>query len=291
MIYLFIASFLWGTSFVAGKYAVAVTDIAIIVTIRLMIASLFIAPMVGKYFKGIRPTTWLKLIGVSFLTYPATFFLQFIGLKYTTASSAAIVIGFEPLIIVFIGHYLFREKATKKDLTLSITALLGILLVIGMPSSDDFHMLGCLLIFISTFVVAVWVRWSKQIMQEVPKGSYTPLTLMLGTLLSIPCTLLLAEDWTFNMDIQGIAAIVYLGVGCSLIAGWAWNKGLETTNANTGGLYLALEPVFGIFFGVMLLGEYFNFYGGLGVVIVLMSVFTSITLTLRAEKKLTEIQR
>ena len=33
---------------------------------------------------------------------------------------------------------------------------------------------------------------------------------------------------------------------CSIGAGWFWNKGLERSEASKSGLFLALEPVFGI---------------------------------------------
>lgn len=284
MIYLLIAAFLWGTSFVAGKFAEEVTDVVIIVAVRLIIASIFIIPIAVRFLKKIDPLLFVKLIGVSFLTFPVTFTLQFIGLKYTTASSAAIIIGFEPLLIVLLGYVFFKEKAMAHDFIFSIIALLGIFLVIGMPTEDEFHILGCILVFLSTIVVAIWVRWSKLLMNEVPERAYTPITLLFGAILSIPVALIFANNWTFNPTLSGVSAILYLGIGCSLIAGWAWNKGLTRTRTNTSGLFLALEPVFGVLFGVLLLKDHFDFYGSIGIGLVVASVFLSIILTLNKKK-------
>lgn len=42
--------------------------------------------------------------------YPAVFLLQFVGLHYTSAASAATIIGLEPLLIVFVGHFSLKIK-------------------------------------------------------------------------------------------------------------------------------------------------------------------------------------
>ena len=170
MIYLTLASFLWGTSFVAGKYANEFAEPEIVIGFRLIIASVFLAPLILRYWKTIDNHLWLPLIGVSFLTYPVTFLLQFIGLSYTTASSAAIVIGIEPLIIVLLGHFVFCQRLLKKDLVFGVSAFLGVLMVIGTPIEGEFHTTGCLLVFASTLVVALWIHWSKSLMETTSRG-------------------------------------------------------------------------------------------------------------------------
>lgn len=48
---------------------------------------------------------------------------------------------------------------------------------------------------------------------------------------------------------------MYLGIGCSLIAAWCWNKGLESVSASISGIFLVMEPVFGVIMAVILLQE------------------------------------
>lgn len=60
----------------------------------------------------------LILLGI--LTYPLTSMLQFIGLSFTSASSATTVIGIEPVMITIVGFIFFKEKASP------IVFLLGI---------------------------------------------------------------------------------------------------------------------------------------------------------------------
>lgn len=282
MQYLLIASILWGTSFIAGKYAEPYFSPELLVLLRMLIASLFITHIAIPYIKRLDKTLLYKVIFVSFLTFPVTFMLQFIGLKYTTASNAVTMIGFEPLIVLIVGHLFFEQKASYKQFSLALLAFFGVLLVMGKPDLSNQNFVGCVIVLSSGMAVAIWLQLSKVLMNQLPTGSYTPLTIFFGSLLTIPSSFLLkimmGTDWELSSSLSSpvaLSSLLYLGIGCSLIAGWAWNKGVEITNANMSGLFLALEPVFGVIFAILLLGDRPKFWGAVGIALVLFSVLYS----------------
>ena len=281
ILYLLAAAFLWGTSFVAGKFAIGMADAPLAVLIRFMIAAVFWLP---AFFPAIRALPRGKLGSLTmlaFLMIPATFLLQFIGLHYTTAASAAVMIGFEPLMFVLVGWLLWGERLTAINLAFGALALTGVLLVMGWPQGAQFA--GCALVLLSTAVVAVWVRWSKPWMSEIGVKHFTALTTVIGTVLLVPFTALLTTRWEIRWSGEGTIALLYLGVGCSLIAGWCWNKGIEAANANAGGLFLALEPVFGVSLAALLLGEALGPIAIAGACLIILPViFLSILPWLRA---------
>ena len=51
MIYLLLASFLWGTSFIAGKFAYETLDPALVVLFRLIIAGVILFPITLRFIK------------------------------------------------------------------------------------------------------------------------------------------------------------------------------------------------------------------------------------------------
>lgn len=267
------AAFLWGTSFVAGKFAMGVADAPLIVLFRFLMASLFWLPTFIQASKSLPKARWGKLITLSFLMIPATFLLQFIGLQYTTAASAAVMIGFEPLMIVLIGWLLWGEKLTGLNLAFGVMAMLGVMLVMGWPEGARFF--GCALVLISTAVVAIWVRWSKSWMDTMSVNAFTSLITIVGTVLLIPCALLLTKNWQIEWSMTGFIALLYLGIGCSLSAGWLWNMGLKRTPANAGGLFLALEPIFGVMGAALLLSEPFGLIATTGTLLVVLPVVIS----------------
>jgi drug/metabolite transporter (DMT)-like permease len=282
--FLLAAAFLWGTSFVAGKIAFGIADVPLVVLGRFLIASIFWLPTFIQASKSLPKSHWGSLFLLAFLMIPATFLLQFIGLKYTSAASAVIMIGFEPLMIVLTGYWFWKEKLTVLNVACSITAMIGVLLVMGWP--EDAHFFGSALVLLSTIVVAIWVRWSKAWMNTMPVNAFTALTTVIGTALLLPCSLLLTQSWELNWTFEGSIAFIYLGVGCSLAAGWLWNQGLKRTSANAGGLFLALEPIFGVLAAAWILCEPLSGTTLIGAALVVLPVIISAVVSLLPSRRL-----
>ena len=280
MIYLLLASFLWGTSFIAGKFAYETLDPALVVLFRLIIAGGILFPITLRFIKenSQSKVNWRKIALLGFLTYPATFLLQFIGLQYTSASSAATMIGIEPLMVILVGQFFFKEQASLTIWLLGTIAFIGVFLLVGLSDSEEISLIGCLLVLASTIVVALWLRLSKSVLGNLNPKVYTALSLQLGTLIGLPFMLLLVKDWNINFSYSSIIALLYLGIGCSLFANWAWNKGLSETETNKSGIFLALEPVFGVLFSIILLNDSLSFTSWVGVALVILSAAVCLVL-------------
>ena len=280
MIYLLLASFLWGTSFIAGKFAYETLDPALVVLFRLIIAGVILFPITLRFIKenSQSKVNWRKIALLGFLTYPTTFLLQFIGLQYTSASSAATMIGIEPLMVILVGQLFFKEKASLDIWLLGTIAFIGVFLLVGLSDSEEISLIGCLLVLASTIVVALWLRLSKSVLGNLNPKVYTALSLQLGTLIGLPFMLLLVKDWNINFSYSSIIVLLYLGIGCSLFANWAWNKGLSETETNKSGIFLALEPVFGVLFSIILLNDSLSFTSWVGVALVILSASVCLVL-------------
>ena len=275
MIYLLIASFLWGTSFIAGKIAYNMFDPSLVVALRYIFASIILSPVTISFMRQEKETInkkdFFMLILLGILTYPLTSMLQFIGLSFTSASSATTIIGIEPIMITMIGFIFFKEKTSPIVFFLGIIAFLGVALTVGVSALENVSFFGCFLVFLSTIVVSFWVQLSKKVLTKISSNYYTALTIQLGTLFALPIMLFLVKSWEIHYSLKGLIALLYLVVGCSIGAGWFWNKGLERSEASKSGIFLALEPVFGILFAVLILEEKLNFLSIIGIILVILS--------------------
>lgn len=141
-------------------------------------------------------------------------------MKLIPAVNAVTIIGMEPIIIVLVGLIFFREKTPLLVFILGIVAFIGVLLVVGKPekASGNTALLGASLVFTSTIVMAFWIRLSQKLLREINVKIYTALTLQTGTVFGLPFMLFLVENWDIHYSFQGIGAIAYLGIGCSLVA-------------------------------------------------------------------------
>ncbi|AVQ21626.1 EamA/RhaT family transporter [Fusobacterium necrophorum subsp. funduliforme] len=275
MIYLVIASFLWGTSFIAGKIAYNMLDPSLVVAFRYVLASIILLPVTLSFIRQEKEDfsrkDFFMLVLLGILTYPLTSMLQFLGLSFTSASSATTIIGIEPVMIAIIGFLFFKERTSPIVFFLGIVALFGVALTVGVSALENVSFFGCFLVFLSTIVVSFWVQLSKKILTKMSSNYYTALTIQLGTLFALPIMLFLVRNWEIHYSFEGILALLYLVVSCSIGAGWFWNKGLERSEVSKSGLFLALEPVFGIILAVLILGERLNFLSIIGIILVISS--------------------
>ena len=274
MRYILIALFLWSSSFVAGKYTYTMLDPVLMVQLRLLIATIIVLPMFMRVWKripkGLRPQVWW----LGLLNYPVIFLLQFIGLSHTSASSASTMLGLEPFLVVLIGHFFFGDKA--HHWIFGLVAFLGVaLLIYGGEETGNISLFGCSLVLIAGVVFASCLRWTQKVIVQLTAQVYTTSSIVFGTITCLPFTLWLTESWQIHWNWQGIAGLLYIGVGCSWLAYYLWNKGINSVDSNLAGILVSLEPVFAILLAVLLLGEHISPLSWLGILAVIATTLIS----------------
>ncbi|OOF52846.1 DMT family transporter [Rodentibacter genomosp. 2] len=279
MIYQIIALLLWSSSLIAAKFTYSMMDPVLVVQVRLIIAMIFVFPLFLRRWKKIDKPMRKQLWWLAFFNYTAVFLLQFIGLKYTSAASAVTMIGLEPLLVVFVGHFFFKDQAKWFHWLFGAIAFLGVAVMINggqhNEGINEISLFGCLLVLSAGVIFASVLRWTRTVVTKVSTQAYTAVSIVLGTLTTIPFTLILAESWEINLNGYGIAGLFYLAIGCSWLAYWLWNKGLNSVDANLSGILVTLEPLFGILFAVLLLGETLSFSTALGITLIMFATLGS----------------
>ena len=279
MLYQILALLIWSSSLIVGKLTYSMMDPVLVVQVRLIIAMIFVLPLFLRRWKKIDKPMRKQLWWLAFFNYTAVFLLQFIGLKYTSASSAVTMIGLEPLLVVFVGHFFFKDKAKWFHWLFGAMAFIGVAVMINGGQRDDginhINVWGCLLVLSAGIIFAGVLRWTQNVVARVSNEAYTSATIVLGTFTTLPFALILTESWQVEFNLYGIFGLLYLSIGCSWLAFWLWNKGLNSVDANISGILVALEPLFGILFAVSLLGETLSFSAALGITIIMLATLGS----------------
>ena len=276
MRYILIALFLWSSSFVAGKYTYSMLDPVLMVQMRLIIASFIVFPMFVRVWKRVPKTVRPQVWWLGFLNYPAIFLLQFIGLSHTSASSASTMLGLEPFLVVLIGHFFFGDKAKTHHWIFGLVAFLGVVLLIyGGEETGTISLFGCSLVLLAGIVFAACLRWTQRIIVQLTAQVYTTSSIVLGTITCLPFTLWLTQSWEIHWNWLGLAGLLYIGIGCSWLAYYLWNKGINSVDSNLAGILVSLEPVFAIMLAVLLLGENISPLSWLGILAVVSTTLIS----------------
>lgn len=287
MFYIIIALLIWASSFTAGKYAYTMFDPAMAIQLRFFIASLIVLPLFLKSYPNTPKPFRQKLWGIAFLMFPIGILMQFMGLSYTSASSAVVVIGTEPILVLIMGFLLFKQKVALYDWGLSLIALLGILLlVLGSNDDGSVNLFGLFLVFVAGAGFALSIHSSKSLMAQMDNKVYTSALLVKGAVLSLPISLFLIKDWSIHFNWAGFLSVIYLGVCCSWLAYKLWNIGLNKTPAHISGMLIALEPVFGVLIAMMVLGERMSILTAIGSILVIGSaILSTIIPIIKAKQK------
>lgn len=284
MFYQILALLIWSSSFIAAKFAYTMMDAVWMVQMRLLISMLVVLPMATGYLKTVPRQHWPALVFVAFVNHVVVLFLQFIGLQHTSAASAVTIIGLEPLIMVFLGHFCFKDPARPHHWLCGALAFVGVaVLILGGAEGQggNISLWGCFLVFLGGMAFcAIW-RPTHQVIVAIGAPAYTSVSFLIAAPICLPFTLLLADSHTFNWNGQGIAALLYLGIGSSWLAYWLWNKGMNSVSANTSGILTTLEPVFGVLMALLLLSEHISVISALGMVLVIGSTMTAVLLNRR----------
>lgn len=256
MIYSMLALIIWASSFVAGKYSYTVADPVLTVQFRLAVAALIAVPGFFACYRAVPLHLRRRLWLLAFMNFPLVYLLQFIGLNYTSASSAVTIIGAEPVLATLVGALFFGQRAYWFDWLGAMAVFAGIgLIVAGGEHGGEVNLYGSLLVLGAGIAFVLCLHLGRDIMQSISARIYTVTTVVMGALLCLPFTLLLTQNWRITPNPAGVFALFYLAIACSWLAVFFWNKGLRVIPANVSGILIALEPVFGVLFAITILGE------------------------------------
>lgn len=277
MFYQILALIIWSSSFIAAKYAYGGIDPALMVGTRLLIAALPALPACRRHIGKIPREEWKPLLIAAFVNYVLTLLLQFVGLKYTSAASASVIVGLEPLMMVFIGHFFFNDKAETHHWICGAAAFAGIALMMagGEEAGGEIDWFGCFLVLLAGIGFCTAVRPTQRLVARIGAPAVTSVSIAASSLMCLPFSLALAQSYTVDWSVGMVLSLLYLGLGCGWCAYWLWNKGMSRVPANVSGLLISLEPVVGVLLAVLILGEHLSPVSILGVSIVIAATLSS----------------
>lgn len=273
---------LWGGTFVAGRIAAPEMPHFTLAALRFWVAAGVLVPLLWRSAGGwprLRPRDYaasalLAIFGL------VIYNLAFLGaLEQIPAGRAALVVALNPILTAVAMALIFGERLAIHRWFGILLALAGVWTVLakGDPSTllqrvgrGEVLMLGAALSWAIYTIVGRLVLDTEQ----------APSPLALTTVTTIWGALLLSLGIPFEWDrwiaaeISGATwlAIAYLGAGGTALAFVWYAQGLRTLGAARTAVFNNLVPVFGVFFGTLLLDESLLVSMVIGGVIALLGV-------------------
>lgn len=276
---LFIVALIWALNFSVVKYSLAEIDPLSFNGLRFIFAAaiIWVVLLYRNQLFTIPKKDWLPLLGMGLLGNLIYQGLFIIGIDYTYAANAAVMLGTIPIWVALISHFFNLEQMNIYKTFGVIAAFAGIVFIISggknpfSLGSDTF--LGDLIIIAAAVVWGGYTILSKSFLTRYTPIQFSAVMATIGAivlfLIGLPNIIQL--EWT-NISSAAYGGVVYSGLLSIGVAYLIWNYGLQTVGAVHTATYQNLVPVMGLIFGVVLLNEQLTFLQYIGSALVVAGI-------------------
>jgi drug/metabolite transporter (DMT)-like permease len=235
-----------------------------------LVVMLFLLPHYSVIFKKPKELLKVFLYGVSF--YSVTAILYFIACQYISTGLAMVTFFTYPVLVILLNKFLYKSEIPKSYYGAVGLILVGMLFLSGNQDLKG-SVVGLLLGIASAATYAGYLIVSK-------KSTLSPLvsTLMvsLGSLVTCFSVAVIDHSFFVPTDMRIWMNIIALGTFCTALPILLLLRALQYISSEKASLLSVLEPIFVLFFGVVLLDETVTSTQLVGVVIVLLGAMVTL---------------
>ena len=218
---------------------------------------------------------WLRIVGLGFVGYYLSSYLDFLGLQYITASLERLILYLNPTLVVVLSWLLYKKPINAMRMVAMAVSYSGVLLVFAheLTLAGDNVVLGGALVFASALSYAFYLMLSGQWVQRI--GSIR----LVGWATSVACVCCIAQFVVLRPlaaalvqpEVWQLAALN--AVACTVAPVLMVMLAIERIGAGLTAQTGMIGPMATIGMGVIFLGEPLNVWIGVGTALVLGGVF------------------
>jgi len=279
LISLVFAMFIWGSSFIALKYAMQDLGEYSVLFFRMLIASLCFVYFIKDFIKYTFTKTDIKLIILLAFFEPCLYFIfEAKALQLTSASQAGMMTSLMPIITAMAAGYFLKEIISKQLIFGSLIATTGAIWLSLQATSTvnaPNPLLGNFLEFCAMICGAGYTIVARYLSDKFSALFITAVQVFIGTIFFFP--LFLYEYFTTDLNFtnNAIACILYLGIVVTLGGYGLYNFALTKIDASKASMFIYLIPVFTLLLAFEILDETLTFSEFIACAIILCGVIIS----------------
>lgn len=269
-------SAIWGSSFLFIKLAVATIPPMTLVAARLGLAALGLLLFLRATGQRLPRdgAIWRGFLVVAVVGNVVPFFLINWGEVTVDSSLAAILLATMPLATVLLAHvFTADERLTPTKGAGVVVGFGGIVVLVGPDALAGFgrevvSQLAIAAAACGYAATTVFVRRSRLV--DLPPAVNSAGVLVTAALVAVPLALVADRPWTLPMPSgQSLLAVVVLALLCTSAAFLILFRLLSTTGATFVSLLNYMAPLFGVFWGALVLSEplHLDALGALGLIL------------------------
>lgn len=276
---------LFGLSYLFTKSAGSQASALALLGWRFLVAFIFMLILLAlKVIKvNFRHKDMKHLLFVGLFSPVLYFIGETFGINWTTASETGAFLASIPIATLVAANLILQHVPTKNQVIGISTTVIGVLVsVFAVGFTASFSFAGYLMLFLAVISYALYAVY----VEKAGHFSGTEITFfMIATGFTVFGLLAVSEAMMHQQVPELLVlpfknmtfgtAILYQGIGCSVLAFFLSNKAIETIGVNETASFIGVSTAVSIISGILFLGESFSFVQFLGVALIMIGVYIS----------------
>lgn len=248
---------------------------------RLVIVLLILLPFIFKGLKEKLPDLKGRsvLLAIGFFGGGLHLAFQWLGLHYTTATSATLYLSTAPIFILLLSRPMLGERISLRQWGGVAISFAGVALIAtqGRPLAMTFNV-GDLLAVLSMAFWGAYTVLLRLRSDDLDTPEFLAVLCAMGLVCMLPWVAAeLISGSETRLSANGALAVVYSAVGSLLLAGAGWTYVVKRIGAARAGVTMHLMPGITVLLSMLFLGEFPQWYHGAGIALILAGVGLSST--------------
>jgi drug/metabolite transporter (DMT)-like permease len=243
-------------------YAASTVDAITLLALRMLYSAPFFVAMAwwsGRAGAPLARRDWLALAGLGFLGYYLASLLDFLGLRYVSASLERLVLYLYPTIVVLLSAAFLGKPVTRRAIGALALSYAGIALVfrhdVAIAGDGAATLLGGTLVFGSALCYAVYLVAAGGVIRRSGSMRFIALAMLVSTLFVLVHFALARPLSALDVPPAIHALSLVMAIGSTVVPTWLVAEAVRRIGANATSLVGSLGPVFTIALGAWLLAE------------------------------------
>jgi len=202
---------------------------------------------------------------------------QWLGMHYTTATSATLYLSTAPIFILLLSRPLLGERIAARQWLGVAVSFCGVALIgtQGRLSLVSFNV-GDALALASMLFWGLYTVFLRMRSDDLDTPEFLTVLCVMGLATLLPWVAFeLLQGMQTNLSVAGTLAVLYSALGSLLLAGAGWTYVVKRIGAARAGATMHLMPGIAVLLSALFLAEYPRWYHGAGIALILAGVALS----------------
>jgi len=247
-----VASMLWGTSYVAAKYAVGYVPPFTAAAFRFAVVAVICLPLLRITKKGqqVERGDWAGLIMVGLFQTSFYFALQYAGISLTTAANTSVIVNVRPVFAAILSAIVLHESVSSRKMAGTLLAFVGVLVLstkgsLAVLSLQSEHVAGDFLILLNAISGGIGLVVNKAVLRKFRPFPAMVYTQTIGAIGLLPFAAVeIASRGSFpRAPALPWLLLIFQGVFSTILAHLFWNRALAQLEASRAAVFIYIAPL------------------------------------------------